>query len=286
MRKFTLLITVWYTAILSFSQAPTSFSYQSVIRDTQSELLVTTSVGIKISILKDGTEGTVVYTETHQPITNENGLVTLQIGNGTTSDDFSSIDWGNGIYFVKTEIDLDGGTSYTLSSVSQLLSVPYALYAENVKNKHPRYVGEEYLGGIIYYLYVGDDGLQHGLVVSTTESVSAWQSINNYNVAINTWKGSYNTGVMTNSPAKDWIESQGSEWYLPSVDELNILWNNRFHVNMKLFSMGLSQMSRSAFYWSSTEEDEETAKCISFSSGVISTPYKTNQCNVRAIKSF
>ena len=134
MRKFTLLIAVWFTAILSFSQAPASFSYQSVIRDAQGELLVTTSVGINVSILKDATDGTVVYSETHQPVTNDNGLVTLQIGAGTTSNDFSSIDWGDGTYFVKTEIDIEGGSDYTISSVSQLLSVPYALYAESAGN--------------------------------------------------------------------------------------------------------------------------------------------------------
>ncbi len=134
LKRLKILLLLLWVGQIFYAQTPQAFSYQAVLRNTQSELLVTTTVGIKVSILKDGTDGTVVYTETHQPITNENGLVTLQIGNGTTSNDFSSIDWGDGIYFVKTEIDIEGGSDYTISSVSQLLSVPYALYAENTGN--------------------------------------------------------------------------------------------------------------------------------------------------------
>ena len=64
------------------------------------------------------------------PTTNTNGLVTLEIGTGTTSDDFSAIDWTAGPYFIKTEIDPEGGVNYTITGISQVLSVPYALHAQ------------------------------------------------------------------------------------------------------------------------------------------------------------
>ncbi len=89
-------------------------------------------VGIKISILQGTANGTAVYAETHSPLTNANGLATLEIGGGTMlSGNFANINWANGPYFVKTETDLNGGVNYTITSTTQLLSVPYALYSKN-----------------------------------------------------------------------------------------------------------------------------------------------------------
>ena len=112
------------------SQVPNSFSYQAVVRDSDGELLKNVQLGMRISILQNGVDGTVMYEEIHTPTSNDNGLVTLEIGEGTAeSGDFSSIDWSAGPYFIKVEIDPTGGTSYTITGTSQLLSVPYALYA-------------------------------------------------------------------------------------------------------------------------------------------------------------
>lgn len=87
------------------------------------------SVSAKITILQGSETGTPVYTETHTATTNENGLLTLFVGGGTSSDDFTAIDWGAGPYFIKREIDPNGGTNYLISGTGQFLSVPYALYA-------------------------------------------------------------------------------------------------------------------------------------------------------------
>lgn len=111
-------------------------SYQSVIRKTDGTLLVNTLVGIKISILQGTAGGTAVYAETQTPTTNANGLATLAIGGGTpVTGTFAGIDWSTGTYFIKTETDPVGGTNYTISGTSQLLSVPYALYAGSSQNK-------------------------------------------------------------------------------------------------------------------------------------------------------
>ena len=119
-----------------FAQVPQNMSYQSVIRKTDGTLLVNTLVGIKISILQGTAGGTAVYVETQTPTTNANGLATLAIGGGTpVTGTFAGINWSTGTYFIKTETDPVGGTNYTISGTSQLLSVPYALYAGSSQNK-------------------------------------------------------------------------------------------------------------------------------------------------------
>ena len=129
------IITI-YAAILMttslFAQAPNKMSYQAVIRNTSGALVTSTSVGMRISILQGSSSGTAVYVETQTPTTNANGLASIEIGGGSVvSGIFSTIDWANGPYFIKTETDPSGGTSYSITGTSQLLSVPYALHAKN-----------------------------------------------------------------------------------------------------------------------------------------------------------
>ncbi len=132
-RIFTLFFAAIMTASL-FAQAPQKVSYQAVVRNSSDQLVTNQLVGMQISILQGSAAGTAVYVETQSPTTNDNGLITLEIGTGTTSDDFSAIDWTSGPYFIKTEIDPAGGTSYTISGTSQILSVPYALHAETAES--------------------------------------------------------------------------------------------------------------------------------------------------------
>jgi microcystin-dependent protein len=107
-------------------------SYQAVIRNSGGELVKSSNVGLQISILEGSETGTEVFVETFNKTTNENGMLTLEIGEGTpVSGSMSGINWSAGVYFFKTETDLTGGTNYTIEGTSQLLSVPYALYANN-----------------------------------------------------------------------------------------------------------------------------------------------------------
>jgi hypothetical protein len=115
-----------------FAQAPQKMSYQAVIRNASNALVTNQNVGMRISILQGSAFGTAVYVELQGATTNANGLATIQIGAGTVvSGNFSSINWGNSVYFVKTEADPLGGNSYSISSTTQFLSVPYALYAKS-----------------------------------------------------------------------------------------------------------------------------------------------------------
>jgi hypothetical protein len=134
MNKFLTLATALLITACIFAQAPEEMSYQAVIRDAGNVLVSNQAVGMQISILQTTANGTAVYVETQTPTTNANGLVSIEIGMGNVvSGDFSTIDWSDGPYFIKTETDPTGGISYSITGTSELLSVPYALYAESTK---------------------------------------------------------------------------------------------------------------------------------------------------------
>ena len=415
-----------------FAQAPQKMSYQAVIRNSNDQLVANQTVGMQISILQGSASGTIVYSEIQTPTTNINGLVSLEIGTGTTSDDFSSIDWANGPYFIETKTAVVPPlTTYTITGTSQLLSVPYALHAKTADNgittaqadaivantlkvgitqaqadaivantakvgitneqadaivantakvgitteqadaivantakvgisteqatklagieaeaqknvqadwnatsgdaqilNKPtipaaadgsetkvtagtnvtvtgsgttaspyvinasngggggtRYLGEEYLGGIIFYLYTDATGTQKGLVVSKTETTTQWQSATSTTGATRTEDGEYNTANMINSPAKNWVENLGVDWYLPSVDELSFLWQNRFHVNKTSRAIG-STLLNIVPYWSSTEGSASDVYVFDFYSGYPYYSDKTWDFKVRAVRSF
>ena len=126
--KSILLYSIFFTFISAQAQAPQKFSYQAVIRNASNALVANTNVGMRISILQGSATGTANYAETHTATTNANGLAIIQIGSGTViTGVFANINWGSGIYFIKTETDITGGNNYTIIGASQLLSVPFAL---------------------------------------------------------------------------------------------------------------------------------------------------------------
>ncbi|MBP7102276.1 MAG: hypothetical protein KBA86_03420 [Bacteroidales bacterium] len=132
-KVFTFLLAVLLTATV-WAQSPNKISYQAVVRNSSNALVTNTQIGMQISILQGSASGTAVYVETQKPTTNANGLVSIEIGGGTVvNGDFATIDWGNGLYFIKTETDINGGTTYTITGTSQLLSVPYALHAKTAE---------------------------------------------------------------------------------------------------------------------------------------------------------
>ena len=134
-RVFTTLFMLALVFVSVFAQAPQKMSYQAVVRNANNSLVANQNVSVRISILQGSATGSAVYMETQTVTTNINGLMTLSIGEGTAvSGTFSSIDWANGPYFLKSEIDPNGGVSYSIESVQQLLSVPYALYANEAGN--------------------------------------------------------------------------------------------------------------------------------------------------------
>lgn len=122
MRSLLTIIAIFFN-IITVAQASSKISYQAVIRSNNA-LVVSTQIGMRVSIIKDSATGIIVYQETYnpQPTTNANGLVSVEIGGGNPSFGlFENIDWSAATYFVKIETDVTGGTNYTNVGVNQLL---------------------------------------------------------------------------------------------------------------------------------------------------------------------
>jgi len=131
---FTLVI-VLAIVITAMAQPPQAFKYQAVVRDNNGDIIQNQNVSLRISIHDGYSTGTVIYQEIHSAITNQFGLVSVDVGTGTpVTGYFSSIDWANGSKYLETELDPAGGSNYTSMGTTQLLSVPYALYSGNTAN--------------------------------------------------------------------------------------------------------------------------------------------------------
>ena len=294
-RKIKIMSTKMYSTIIGilltagvFAQAPQKMTYQAVIRNSSNALILSSPIGIKVSVLQGSANGTVTYSETQIQNTNINGLVSLEIGMGTpVIGTFSNINWANGPYFIQTEVDPSGGSNYSVLGVTELISVPYALYSANAQvSGFSHYIGETFNGGVIYYLYKGSDGLEHGLIVSTTESIAKWQTTGVLVNADRSWDGVYNTNLISGSPAVNYIATLGPNWYLPSLDELILLHGSRFEVNKALFTNNQTLLSLSLYYWSSTEYSSSEALSYDFLTGYTDVSGKTLNYGVRGVKSF
>jgi len=117
-------------SVTAYAQPPQKMTYQAVVRDAQNNLIVNRQIGIRISIVRNSLNGTPVYIETHSAITNHNGLFTISVGDGLPNPGsrMEDIDWSSHDFFIQSEIDLNGGSNYTLNGGQQLVSVPYAFY--------------------------------------------------------------------------------------------------------------------------------------------------------------
>src|ERR1043165_6107762 len=138
MKKIFPFLLIAITLLISdrcVAQVPQGFNYQAVVRDNTGGVIANQIVALRITILDSNANGTVLYKEKHQPLTNQFGLVTLSIGNGAVlSGNFSSIPWGVGSKYLKIDVDINNNGSYVPFGTSQLLSVPYALYAKIAGN--------------------------------------------------------------------------------------------------------------------------------------------------------
>jgi hypothetical protein len=380
-----LCFALLFVSVLN-AQAPGKFNYQAVVRNAANQLVTGSPVGVRVAILKGSTTGSAVYLETHIPISNANGLVSMEVGSGTAvNGNFSTIDWSNGPYFIKSDFDPTGGTNYTISNTTQLLSVPYALHANiadklsnpaaekdpvysssvafgitkkdtanwNAKlgsfaekdpifsksiaslidtvdivewfgkqdaltagtgikisndtisstynNGYKHYLGEEFGGGIIFQLWKDNNGTEHGLIVAKKDQSVAqeWSNVNITLIGTNaqsTWDGEGNTAAIIaqsghiNSAAKlcdDYSASGFTDWYLPSIDELKTLYQNRFHVNRaSAYVLGLNQIGNET-YLSSTEYSTSIVWALNLGYGTPeSNRTKSEKLFIRSIRNF
>lgn len=132
MKNFTLLTLFSFFVFTSFAQAPPeAINYSGVARDNSGLPLANTAIGLQLSILETSSTGNAIYEEAHSTITDDYGRFDVALGMGTpTSGTFSTIDWGGDSHFLSVGMDVNGGTSYQAMGTTQMLSVPYALYAK------------------------------------------------------------------------------------------------------------------------------------------------------------
>ena len=242
---------------------PNKFNYQTIVRDTSGHMVINQPVGMRLT-LQRGPQMNNLYTETHQVTTNSSGLLTTTIGTGQPiQGSMDSIDWSLGNVFVKTEIDMAGGSNYSLVSSRELLSVPYAMHARSANvpglpgpqgPQGPRgipgenaqgsnqieccgqglYIGKYHQGGLIFCL---DSTKQHGLVVYPTvtwgSNLNRWSYSNCPIVtSITCGSGMQNTMNIVSQCSdtmnfaifcSNFVFDGYSDWYLPSLQECELL---------------------------------------------------------------
>lgn len=281
-------------------------SYQAIIRNADGNLISNKVVGIQISILKTSSSGTAIYTETHSRTSNINGLVTIEIGTGSVvTGSFSAINWGNDSYFIKTETDVDGGTNYTITGTSQLLSVPYALNAKKAENVPNYKIGDFAHGGIVFWV---DQTGQHGLVcskVNQSAGIRWFAGTFGYTraKADGLYAGQSNTTIILSSQVAIGDDNNNyaaslcnelevvennvlyGDWYLPSAFELKLMSQNIMKINSTALLNGGESLINN-FYWSSTEDTNTKAWIVNLANAQESSVLKGSQNPVRAIRSF
>jgi uncharacterized protein (TIGR02145 family) len=132
MKKLYTLLALVLT-LITFAQAPQGFNYQATVRNSAGALIVNQNVYFKFNVMLNSQTSVPVFTETHYVPTDDLGQVNLVIGQGTaTTGTFSTINWGTGNYYLG--IELNTGSGYVAMGTTQLLSVPYALYANSSGN--------------------------------------------------------------------------------------------------------------------------------------------------------
>jgi uncharacterized protein (TIGR02145 family) len=135
MKKLILFaIGLMLMPVIALAQTVPGFSYQAIARDANGEVIADKTVGVQITILKDAVDGEIAYVEEFFPTTNSYGVINLTIGSGSpTYGVFQEIDWSVGQYFIGVGLDTEGNTDFVDMSTSQLLSVPYAMYAKSAE---------------------------------------------------------------------------------------------------------------------------------------------------------
>lgn len=300
MRKLYTLLAFVITLIAT-AQAPQGFNYQATVRNSAGALIVNQNVNFKFNIMLNSQTSVPIFSETHYVPTDDLGQVNLVIGTGTaTTGTLSSINWGNGTYYLG--IELNTGSGYVAMGTTQLLSVPYALHANTATSTTgntgvTHYVGELFGGGIVVSVWK-TNGVEHGLIASLTDlGMSAWSNVTDTDIGINAQSsndGQANTNAIiaqsghVTSAAKlcnDYVAGGYSDWYLPAHWELNQCYSVAYVVNEIL---GNTNGFKFEEYSCSTEYSGGGGTFLgeNFSRSTLGYPSKSAISIVRAVRKF
>jgi|GEM_PF-640482 len=197
MSKLLLLFAILFSGF-AFAQVPQGISYQAIALNGSGNPVISSNVGIRLSVLDNSATGTVLYTETQTRTTNPQGLFNLVIGQGTaTFGVFANINWKTNFKFLKVEMDVAGGTNYALMGTTQLLTVPYAMAAESLVLSPGEGLTLISPNGTPYTLSVNDGGTLSLPTSSSTSNFPAnfymYGTFNGYNAATALQTGNYPT---------------------------------------------------------------------------------------------
>jgi hypothetical protein len=300
--RYTFSILLLALSIMLCAQAPALIPYQAIARDASGQPLANTNVNARFTIHDGSAAGVGVWQELQTVSTSELGLFTVQLG---SSMPLSGVNWADGSKFMQVEIDL--GSGFVDFGTQQMLSVPYALFAGTAASVNSNsgnfthYIGEEFGGGVVFYLWRDAQGQEHGFILDKVDLSSTQEWCNVHIVEIgpsaqSSWDGLSNSnaivsqlGHISSAAALCLNSTNGgqTDWYLPSIQELQMLWNNYFSVARTLSQIPAAQL-QSTPYWSSTESDNNSAIFFDFGFGGIYDRSKSTTAlgYVRAIRAF
>ena len=188
-----------------------------------------------------------------------------------------------------------------------MLSVPYALFAGTAASVNSNsgnfthYIGEEFGGGVVFYVWKDAQGQEHGLIVDKVDlsTGQAWSNITDIEIgpsAQSIWDGLSNSNAIVSQPGHivsaaalclNSTNGGQTDWYLPSVQELNMLWSNYFAVARTLSHITEAALLQYTFYWSSSEYYGNYAWSFYFNNGYADFGNGKGSTNyVRAVRAF
>lgn len=151
MRKLLLLtLTVLCTVMSIYATTATGFNYQAVVRDASGTIIQNQPVSMRFTIRDSTPAGFIVFQQTDTVIPNSFGIITVIVGGGTiVTGTLDGVNWGNNNKFMQVEADLNGGTNYTDMGTTQLMSVPFAMYAATSGSSTPGPTGPQGPAGAV-----------------------------------------------------------------------------------------------------------------------------------------
>jgi len=249
MKKLITILTLLLISQVLHAQAPQATSYQAVIRNSIGNVLSNQLVKVRFSIRDSAANGTVVYQETQTPTSNTQGLINLFAGQGTAvAGTFAGINWGSKSKFLQTEVDITGGSNYTDMGTMQLMSVPYALYANN-GNSDGSKKGEMMYWNGNSWIKVSPGGYGQTLVIC--DSIPTWggclPKVTNTTITAITLTSAIGGGTIT-SDGGSYISSKGVCWSLNANPTILLTTKTNEGTGAGVFSSTISGLSANTTY--------------------------------------